>query len=256
MRITQIVHLSHSFTAEMRKRAWPILVGLNRDDGADPSAEPRDDNQDAALLLSEKGLELIRCDAGRSVLFRYQKQSPSDDSTPLPSGESSSQHDLSYADQQEQLKNILVSTLSGKSSLYYYQGLHDIAGVLLYNLQNVHHASAILKRLCRVHLRDALRKDLCSLVAFLNTVLLPLLDTIDAEMHDVLVQLDLELSNVILPWILTLFTHDIHNEHVASRLMDAFLSSHALFPLYVIIVCAYTCLWNVNDLCLTIVRRL
>ncbi len=208
----------------MRQKAWHILVGLDR--------IPESSTSQESCSLDEKDLELIRCDAGRSVLFRYHKhkETKDDDTAAPPSGESTSQDDLSYSDQQEQLANVLKSTLScGK--LHYYQGLHDIAGVLLYNLQNAHHASAILKRLCRVHLRDALREDLSGLVAFLNAVLLPLLDSIDAELHDVLLQSNLEMPNVILPWILTMFTHDIHDPHVASRLMDAFLSSHALFPL-------------------------
>lgn len=197
----------------------------------DPIAE--DDKQDTSSL-NEKELELICCDAGRSVLFRYHKQShDSDESTTcLPTGESSAQQDLSYSDQQQQLTNVLVSTLAtGNTKLHYYQGLHDIAGVLLYNLRDEQIASAILSRLCRVHLRDALREDLRSLTSFLNAVLLPLLESVDKELHDLLHESGLEASTAILPWIITWFSHDIHNEQVASRLVDAFLSSHPLFPL-------------------------
>jgi len=208
----------------MRRKAWHILVGL---DCMNDSACPQ--KSSSASLLDVKDLELIQCDAGRSVLFRYHKQQ-ADDSTSLPSGESTSQHDLSYSDQQEQLASVLTETLAGKQ-LHYYQGLHDIAGVLLYNVQDAHHASAILSRLCRVHLRDALRQDLSSLISFLNAVLLPLLESVDVELHDFLLQSGLEVPNVVLPWIITWFTHDVHDERVASRLVDAFVSSHALFPL-------------------------
>ena len=205
----------------MRKRAWHILVGLDH-------IPPRKEEDDLESSLDEKELELIRCDAGRSVLFRYHKQKALEHET--PSGESSSQHDLSYSDQQQQLANVLTNTLSG-TNLHYYQGLHDIAGVLLCNLQDAHNASAVLKQLCRVHLRDALREDLSCLTSFLDTVLMPLLESVDMELHDFIVQTGLELSNAILPWLITWFMHDIHDEQVASRLVDAFISSHALLPL-------------------------
>lgn len=223
----------------MRKRAWHILVGLNHLD-KDPSSSAKGD-KDSSCCLDEKELELIRCDAGRSVLFRYHGKNNTnandtaddddDDDALLPSGESTSQHDLRPFDQQEQLATILISTLSDDSKLHYYQGLHDIAGVLLHTLQDAHHASAIMKRLARVHLRDAMREDLTSLVNFLNATLMPLVESVDSELHDFLYQSGLECSNAILPWVLSWFSHDIHDEQVASRLMDAFLSAHALFPL-------------------------
>lgn len=215
----------------MRRAAWHLLVGLNR---IDPCQH--------TFSLNEKELDLIRRDANRSVLFRYHKQKIAD-TTSTPSGESTAQREYSSHDrqhehhqhnQQQQLATVLSSALSeGKKKLHYYQGLQDIAGVLLYNLQDTDHACAILQRLCRLHLRDALREDLTHWTWLLDTVLLPILHSVDQELHDYLLECGLECSNAILPWLITWFTHDIHDEQVASRLIDVLLSSHALFPLYV-----------------------
>jgi Rab-GTPase-TBC domain len=204
-------------TAEMRRAAWHLLVGLDRIDPCQRTCS-----------MDEKELDLIRRDANRSVLFRYHKRRVADRT---PSGESTAQRDSSHV-QQEQLATVLSSALSGGTKkLHYYQGLHDIAGVLLYNLQDTDHACAVLQRLCRLHLRDALREDLTHWTWLLDTVLLPILDSVDQELHDYLLHCGLECSNAILPWLITWFTHDIHDEQVASRLMDVLLSSHALFPL-------------------------
>jgi hypothetical protein len=196
---------------------------------------PFDDKHDNhALLMNKKELELIRSDSGRSVLFKYSGQSRHGDSTTAcSSGESSSQQHLRYSDQHEQLTNVLTRTLAGKSDWHYYQGLHDIAGVLLYNIQKTHGTSDILSRLCQVHLRDALREDLNALTSFINAVFFPLMNVMDEELHDLFHESNLEASTAILPWIITWFTHDIHDAQVASRLVDAFLSAHPLFPLYV-----------------------
>lgn len=190
-----------------------------------------------STCLDEREMELISCDAGRSVLFRYDcqqnlEQTASDEEVVVPSGESTSQHDVSYSEQQQNLANVLITTLkNGSKNLHYYQGLHDIAGVLLYNVNDPRHASAILKRLARVHLRDAMRQDLNILVEFLHAVLVPLLFEIDSELAGFLVDSGLDICNAILPWIITWFTHDIYNAEVASRLVDAFISSHATLPL-------------------------
>lgn len=218
--------LSHSFlAAEMRQEAWHILVGIQ----AIPDVTTYKDNCDC---LNEKELELIRCDSGRSVLFRYNRDSQSNDDSALlvPTGESTSQHDLRYSDQQEQLTTTILLTLTS-SSLHYYQGLHDVAGVLLYNVQDANCASAILKRLGRVHFRDAMRKDLSAFVMFINAVFIPLLGAVDVELCDFLLQSGTDCCNAILPWFITWFTHDVHNPEVASRLVDAFMSSHSLLPL-------------------------
>lgn len=183
--------------------------------------------------MNKKELELIRSDSGRSVLFKYSGQSRHGDSTTAcSSGESSSQQHLRYSDQHEQLTNVLTRTLAGKSDWHYYQGLHDIAGVLLYNIQKTHGTSDILSRLCQVHLRDALREDLNALTSFINAVFFPLMNVMDEELHDLFHESNLEASTAILPWIITWFTHDIHDAQVASRLVDAFLSAHPLFPLW------------------------
>ena len=211
-------------SAEIRRKAWPILVGLDRIEPSVATVSSCESCDDA---------DLIRRDAGRSVLFRYYKlqQARDEPSCSIPAGESTSQQDLSYSDQQERLIKVLEATILPNQKLHYYQGLHDIAGLLLHNLKETNNASAVLQRLCTLHLRDALCTDLTGLTWLLDTVVMPLMHSVDKELSEFVMDSELESGNAILPWIITWFTHDIHDEQVASRLMDAFLSSHALFPL-------------------------
>ena len=117
--------------------------------------------------------------------------------------------------------------------LHYYQGLHDIAGVVLHNMSyNVTATTNILRRVCQSHLRDAMRENFGNITWLLHVLLLPLIEQLDAHVHYALVVSDVELSNVCLSWLITWFTHDIHHHNVAGRMVDAFLAGHPLLPLY------------------------
>ena len=117
--------------------------------------------------------------------------------------------------------------------LHYYQGLHDIAGVVLHNMSyNVTATTNILRRVCQSHLRDAMRENFGNITWLLHVLLLPLIEQLDAHVHYAIVVSDVELSNVCLSWLITWFTHDIHHHSVAGRMVDAFLAGHPLLPLY------------------------
>ena len=160
----------------------------------------------------------MRRDASRSVLGKYSMQKD---------------------DTSQDLRHVLESVLEKPTrygTLQYYQGLHDIAGVLLYNLKDKVVATLVLQRLCQSHFREALRDDnFVSLLSFLQTVVLPLLHKFDPELHDFVAAEDVMLLTIILPWMITWCLHDLTDPLVASRLVDAFLCGHSTFVLYVVV---------------------
>jgi hypothetical protein len=176
----------------------------------------------------EASVDLIRRDVGRSVVFRYNNNNSNNtgDGPVTPS----------YAS--ERLGQVLEDTIQAGigqgQGLHYYQGLHDVAGVILHNLDyQAISATSILQRLGQSHLRDALRENFGNITWLLSVLLLPLVESIEPNVHYMLQITEVELSNVCLPWIITWFTHDIYNPQTAGRLVDAFVAGHPLLPLYV-----------------------
>jgi hypothetical protein len=81
-------------------------------------------------------------------------------------------------------------------------------------------------------LRDAVRENFAEITWFLNAFLMPTLQSIDPLVHEAIVLSGVPLSSTILPWIITWFTHCLHDEDVSNRLVDAFLAAHPLLPFY------------------------
>jgi hypothetical protein len=238
-----LTHPYPYFIAELRQQAWPLLVGMSEKEWCDAVSLLVSRRADSTTTDQEhdddtEELNLIRREAGRSVLFRFLREDTSELVALKEEEEEEEEDSLSNTKQQEhELQCVLESTVVAGNSLtprqgkiHYYQGLHDVAGVLLYNLQDPSVACAVLRRICASHLRDALRTDFSQLLWLLKVVLLPLLKAVDNELHDFMVYCEVELPNVVLPWLITWFSHDTSSA-VAGRLADAFLASHCLFPL-------------------------
>jgi hypothetical protein len=234
-------------TARYRQKAWPKLVGLTEEDyipelvlSTTDSESPisirslnynesawNPVNSSSAIMEEEKkseieaNVDLIRRDAGRSVIFRYNDESPG--AAPLTPPFAS-----------ERLAQVLENTMrQGNTSLHYYQGLHDIAGVVLHNMDyQVDATTQILKRISHSHLRDAMRENFSNINWFLSVLLPPLVEKVDPYVHYTLQVAQVELATICLPWMITWFTHDIHDPETAGRLVDAFLSGHPLMPVY------------------------
>lgn len=232
--------------AGYRQKAWPKLVGLTEEDcipelvlsttyiesptsvGSPNVSLSAWSPSDSAVGIEEEKkseieaiIDLIRRDAGRSVIFRYHLEATGTSSIVPP-----------YASQRlaQVLENIIRQ---GNSSLHYYQGLHDIAGVVLHNMDyRVDATTQILQRISHSHLRDAMRENFSNINWFLSVLLPPLLEKVDPFVHHTLRMAQVELSTVCLPWMITWFTHDLHDPETAGRLVDAFLSGHQLMPVY------------------------
>ena len=229
-------------TSELRRRSWHKLVGIDPDsnkekkktgDDKDPNSVTRDnissiESEDA--LINDK--ELVSRDVGRAVYFRYPI-------TEATRGRNSGNEKDEYIESgQSMLTKIILSTISSSVSsgteqrLNYFQGFHDVASVIFVNMvREPQLGSAILERIAQSHLRDAMKEDFSDISALLEVVFYPLLQKIDEKLHDYLILRELG-PTVFLTWMITLFSHDIHDSEISSRFFDAIIVSHPLMPLY------------------------
>lgn len=184
--------------------------------------------------LSDKDRDLLRRDSTRSVLNKY-KSCCSKHTNDKVFGYGNK----GMPGKAEDLLQVLESVLEVPprcGSMRYFQGLHDVAGILLLNLADNRLASTLLRRLCHSHFREALRDDdFVSLLSFLKATLLPLLHKFDPELHNILSPDEVMLPTVVLPWIITWCLHDIADPQTSSRLVDALLCGHSTFVLYFVI---------------------
>ncbi|CAB9518938.1 TBC1 domain family member 20 [Seminavis robusta] len=226
--------------AELRQQIWPLLAGLEDDkvpSWMETTAQLFEPTTEVYCEAEDRERDLIRRDVGRSVLFHHSCPSPNsvmapDDSSVALSIKSNPEYTTST------LASVLTATISAPledgDKPHYYQGLHDIGGVLLHNLDyNEIFCTAILRKLCQTHLRDCARETFIDLQHFLNACLLPVVGMIDPPVHETLLLSGVPLLSTVLPWLLTWFTHSIHDEQDSSRLVDAFMASHPLLPFYV-----------------------
>ena len=136
-------------------------------------------------------------------------------------------------------------TTEEEARLHYTSGLHSLASLLLINLESPSLTSLTMQRLSTHHLRDGMRSTLAELSATIRVAFLPLLEQIDPHLHSHLVDGGIT-SEVPFAtgWIVSWFAHQGGNGagrnglnlDVASRLIDVFLCSHPLMPVYVSVV--------------------
>lgn len=176
-------------------------------------------------------LDMIRRDVGRSVIFRYGRRENNEmEKAPAVAAEKLARV-LEGAIQQQQPEHSYSS--SCLTTLYYYQGLHDIAGVILHHMEyQVDRATKILSRISHSHLRDAMRENFGNITWLLSVILEPLVERIEPNVHHAIQTSQVDLANICLPWVITWFSHDLHDPDTAGRLADAFFSGHALMPVY------------------------
>ena len=114
----------------------------------------------------------------------------------------------------------------------YYQGLHDIASVLLVQVSEVT-AAPLLLRLMHCHLREYLTPTIDGVLAVLQ-LMLPIITAEDPLLGQFLCGAGFDdRCHFALSWMLTWFAHAL-DEHLAvvARLFDFFLATHPLMPMY------------------------
>ena len=213
----------------LRKRVWPVLLDVNTTDvyegtqskrlpEVDSSGTPPSTSYSTMAGMSHKDDAVVKADMDRS-LWKFTK-GWSDDERQI---------------ERVKLANIINASLQGNATgVYYYQGLHDVASVLLMVCgEGVAHG--MLNKLVSCHLRDCTRVTIDPAIRTLR-LLYPILKYEDEELYDYLKSLNepaLEIPYFALSWYMTWFAHDVDTLDQGARLFDLFLSSHPLMPLYV-----------------------
>lgn len=237
----------------LRKRAWPKLLGV---DCTDKSVVPPNlynfrPNETGIPSVSEQ--EQVDRDVVRSSWHLLTPQQRKD-----WKGEKASQIDKILRIQQTNLASLIKIVLhDAAGQLQYFQGFHDIAAIFLTVLSETvntrpntnssskkHHskrkpkyicqlglASSLLHKISNSHLKDAMQSDFSSLTSAIKIVLFPMIQFFDPVLHEHLEKSGIE-PYFAIPWVLTWFSHDVRDTETASRLFDAFLAAHSLFPLY------------------------
>ena len=93
-------------------------------------------------------------------------------------------------------------------------------------------ACHVLLRLSHSHFRDAMKSDFTHLQAALRLIVLPLIATFDPQLHSYLTSSGLDEPYFCLSWVITWFTHDIHDTDLVKRIFDFFIVSHPLMAVY------------------------
>eukprot|EP00803_Ostreobium_quekettii_P009519 evm.model.scf_2609.1 EVM.evm.TU.scf_2609.1 scf_2609:18306-20930(+) len=195
----------------LRARVWPLLLGIDIDafsyDQYDELA--RMDHADTPTLKADIARSLWSFTDGWSDEARQEKR-----------------------DALMRLLNAVVNYSAG--DVRYYQGLHDIASVLLLTVGE-RLAFPLLHRLSTSHLRDCTRPTL-EPVAELLQLQVPILDMADRQLARLLEGMQLP-CYFALSWYITWFSHDVRSLGELARLFDLFLSAHPMMPLYVGAAC-------------------
>jgi hypothetical protein len=202
----------------LRRRAWPLLVGLwgsESDEGAVSDSWQR---KNYKVNLHRHGdFEQVALDVNRS-LWRF-------------TGNDEAQRERLRV----QLATVLHCVLCNHPHLSYFQGMHDIASALLLVLGSERLTYFVMERLCMFHIRDACARNLDEIQSIL-WLLFPLLRLLDADVYRFVREAhsmgSLTMPIFALPWVLTLYSHSLDKLATIARLLDFFIVSHPLMPLY------------------------
>ncbi|XP_072458808.1 TBC1 domain family member 20-like [Notamacropus eugenii] len=190
---------------QVRRKVWPRLLGLS------PYDLPPHPGR--SLLRDHRDYHQVQMDVERSLAH-------------FPRGMRPEQR----AVLQEQLVAVILAVLSSRPELHYYQGYHEVALALLLVL-GPRAAAALLDQLSMHHLRDFMDPTMDNTWHILN-YLLPLLARESPQLHSFMERA--EVGTVFaLSWLLTWFGHVLPEPTHVLRLMDFFLASHPLMPVYV-----------------------
>jgi hypothetical protein len=170
---------------------------------------------------------------------------------------------------QDQLTRVITRVLVTHPHLSYYQGFHDVVLTFLLVLEDEDLTFSIVDILVQYHIRDYLDADIERTRVIMNCigVLLSIVDPEVASFIQQLVGINTSYSYMLslllllpfppslslplppslslypirsgcqylfaLSWIITWFSHVIDNNYDLHRLIDLFLASHPLMPVYI-----------------------
>ncbi|TGJ64326.1 hypothetical protein EYR41_010389 [Orbilia oligospora] len=208
---------------EIRKRAWPILLGYDssviKTELEDAKVKLEDDKiilQDYlgrvpyTDLPSHRDEEQVALDVNRSFVY-------------YPSGLTSEEMDA----QKQELQDLIVEVLRRHPILCYFQGFHDICQVILLVL-GPKLAPLAVEYMSLLRIRDFMLPALGPALWHLK-LLHPILFAADEKLCR---HLSTTQPFFALAATLTLYAHDIQAYGDIARLFDAFLAESPIFPIY------------------------
>jgi hypothetical protein len=209
--------VSHS----LRKRAWPFMLGAETTDVYEEGTEIANSKKpqyQSMSSMSHKDDAVVRADMERS-LWKFTK------------GWSEEERN----EERKRLARVVNASVRGnETGVFYYQGLHDVASVLLL-VCGEGAAHGMLEKLVSCHLRDCTRATIDPAIQTLR-LLYPLLEHADRDLYNFIKSLNepaLDVPSCALSWYMTWFSHDVETVEQSARLFDVFIASHPLMPLYV-----------------------
>ncbi|KAJ3180039.1 hypothetical protein HDU87_002262 [Geranomyces variabilis] len=193
----------------LRREVWPILLHCSNadrkdDDGVEPALSagaPVDANQ-------------VELDVARSLCHM------------LPPN----MNEKRLTRMRRDLSDLILSVLKKHPYLRYYQGYHDVATVLLLVLKPTIAASC-LESLSLYYIRDFMTPTLQSALNQIH-LLFPLLSLASPKVHTFLSEVDGFLPYFCLSWVITWYSHNLHDQARAARLFDFLIASNPLMPVY------------------------
>ena len=202
----------HGFPSQSRPRLWSLLLGVDSDD-IDATELDGGDNQEHP---DEKQVVL---DTNRSFTNLRELENVAWQAEAVP--------DLKLA-----LERVIIDVLRTHPYLHYYQGLHDIAQLLLVVCGEAR-AKVLLRRMSEVYLRDFMLSTLQPTTTLLHLTF-DLLRLVDRPLHDHLTAIGVEPFFAIAS-LLTWWTHLLDDHEDSCRMFDYLLSSPSSAILYTIV---------------------
>ncbi|KAK6512799.1 hypothetical protein TWF506_008965 [Arthrobotrys conoides] len=208
---------------EIRKRAWPILLGYDSSVVKTELEEAKVKLEDGKIVLqdylgrapytdlpSHRDEEQVALDVNRSFVY-------------YPSGLTSEEMDA----QKQELQDLIVEVLRRHPILCYFQGFHDICQVILLVL-GPKLAPLAVEYMSLLRIRDFMLPALGPALWHLK-LLHPILFAADEKLCR---HLSTTQPFFALAATLTLYAHDIQAYGDIARLFDAFLAESPIFPIY------------------------
>ncbi|CAM1511136.1 Fc.00g086490.m01.CDS01 [Cosmosporella sp. VM-42] len=207
-------------TDALRRRAWPILLGLKAPtgDANDSSSGTSDDGllypDDAACdwkeLPRHRDEDQVQLDVNRSFIY-------------YPSNRSEAE----LKERKSELSALITEVLRRYPYLCYFQGYHDICQVFLLVLEPAWRAR-VVARLSVLRIRDFMLPSLGPTTAQLR--LLPdILGRADPKLRQHLAGIE---PFYALAGTLTMYAHNIEGYRDIARLFDVFLAREPVFSIY------------------------
>ncbi|XMA16308.1 hypothetical protein WAI453_009099 [Rhynchosporium graminicola] len=193
---------------EVRRRAWPILLGCEHLDAV--KQELKTGAGDWKSFPQHRDEDQVRLDVDRSFIYYPRDQTPRD-------------LELRKAD----LSDLITEVLRRQPYLSYFQGYHDICQVFLLVLEPHTRAQAVA-RLSALRIRDFMLPTFAQALKQLH--LIPaIINTVNPQLRD---HLSLTQPFFALSGTLTMYAHDIQEYGDISRLFDVLLAREAVFSVY------------------------